>query len=109
MKEQFYFSDSPAAYSGEEGVIFTASNGQGYVENGELHICGNYHLVYKFAGEPAGWYMKNPADNIDRYLGDGACPSVLIEDINVQDATYFEAIKYVQPEQEDLKGKKHNK
>ncbi len=106
MTEQFYLSDSPVAYSGDDGIIFTASNGRGYIESGELHICGNYHLVYKFAGNPVGWYMKNPTDNIDRYLGDGACPSVLIEDIDVQNSTYFEAIKYIQPEQEERKEKK---
>ena len=45
--------------------------------------------------------MKNPQDNIDRYLGLGASPSVLIGDIDVKDEEYFEAIKYVQPERED--------
>lgn len=106
MIKQFSFSESPVAHSEGEKVIFTASNGQGYVKNDELHICGNYHLVYKFAGEPIGWYMKNPEDNIDRYLGIGASPSVLIDDIEVKDAEYFEAIKYAAPEEEPTLKKK---
>lgn len=42
--------------------------------------------------------MKNPADNIDRYLGAGASPSVLIDGIDIKDEDYFESLKYVQIE-----------
>ena len=99
--EQFYFKPTPDAHSEAEKLIYVASNGQGYIANNELHICGNYHLIYKFTGENVGWDMKNPQDNIDRYLGLGASPSVLIGDIDVKDEEYFETIKYVQPEKED--------
>lgn len=97
MTEQINLISSPVAH--REGEIFVASNGKGYISNNELHICGNYHLVYKFVGEPVGWYMKNPVDNIDRYLGIGASPSVLLKDIDVKDAEYFEAIQYIQSEE----------
>lgn len=97
--EQYYFNPTIEAHSESEKIIYAASNGQGYIVNDELHICGNYHLIYKFAGDPVGWYMKNPQDNVDRYLGLGASPSVLIKDIDVKDEDYFELIQYIQPEQ----------
>lgn len=99
MLEQFNFKPQPDAHSETEKLIFVAANGQGYVANNELHLCGSYHYVYKFAGEPAGWYMRNPSDNIDRYLGEGASPSLQIVDIDVKDAEYFESIKYVQSDE----------
>ena len=44
--EQFYFKPTPDAHSEAEKLIYVASNGQGYIANNELHICGNYHLIY---------------------------------------------------------------
>lgn len=105
MKQQFNFVDAPERYQGDNATIYTADNGNGYVENKELHICGNYHYVYKFDGNPVGWYMKNPDDGIDRYLGEGASPSVVVDNISVSDAAYFASIQYVQPET-PKKGKK---
>ncbi len=99
--EQFFFKPTLNAHDEAEKLIYVASNGQGYVVNNELHICGNYHLIYKFTGDNPGWYMKNSRDNIDRYLGIGASPSVLISDIDIKDEEYFESIKYVQEEQEE--------
>lgn len=96
--EQFNFKPIIESGDAAERLIYVASNGQGYFANNELHICGNYHLVYKFSGENVGWYMKNPADNIDRYLGEGASPSVLIDGIDIKDEGYFENLKYVQAE-----------
>lgn len=96
--EQFKFKQIIEASPESDKLIYVAANGQGYFANNELHICGNYHLVYKFSGENVGWYMKNPADNIDRYLGEGASPSVLIDEIDIKDEDYFESLKYVQTE-----------
>lgn len=96
--EQFKFKQIIEASPESDKLIYVAANGQGYFANNELHICGNYHLVYKFSGENVGWYMKNPADNIDRYLGEGASPSVLIDGIDIKDEDYFESLKYVQTE-----------
>lgn len=99
--EQFFFKPTLTAHNEAEKLIYVASNGQGYIANDELHICGNYHFIYKFTGNKVGWYMKNSQDNIDRYLGVGASPSVLISDIDIKDEEYFESIKYVQEEQEE--------
>lgn len=87
--EQFYFKPTLEPHSEAEKLIYVAANGQGYIANKELHICGNYHLIYKFSGDNVGWYMKNPQDNIDRYLGLGASPSVLIGDIDIKDVDDF--------------------
>lgn len=102
MLEQIFLNPLLEAHSEQEKIIFVASNGQGYIVNDELHICGNYHFVYKFSGDPVGWYMRNPKDNKDRYLGVGACPSVLIEGLDIKDEAYFNSINYTQSEDEEM-------
>ena len=85
-----------------DGQIFTASNGEGYVEDNELHIVqSKYHFVYKFNGVPVGWYMRNESTGTDVFLGEGACPSAEYGDIEFTDEEYFSAITH---SQEDATG-----
>ena len=99
MIEQFFLKETPERCESNK-LIFTATNGQGYMSEDKLHICGNYHFVYQFEGR-VGWYMKNPQTSQDYYLGGGS-PSVLIQDINIIDKDYFDSLLVVEENKENI-------
>lgn len=87
----------PTPKVADEQTIFSANNGQGYIKDGELHIIGGgHHFVYK----DGKWYMKNPITQIDHYLGEGACPTVNLDSINVLNQEYWDAL-IIHPENKD--------
>jgi hypothetical protein len=90
--ERIYFKTTLENISTKKKTIFTADNASGYFESKEFHAVGEYHFVYKFSGDQIGWYMQNPADFIDRYLCEGACPTMLVENLQVLDEEIFAAI-----------------
>lgn len=82
----------PAEISGDK-VVATALNGVVYTENNRLHIkTNNRHVLYKYDGTPAGWYARNIQTSDDVYLGDGAAPTVELENLDVKDAVAWEGI-----------------
>lgn len=84
------------------GKIFTAENGEGYIEGNALHIKeSKYHFVYKFDGEPVGWYMRNESSGEDVYLGDRASPSAEYDDLMFGDETYFNSITHSMDDQNE--------
>lgn len=85
----------------EEKQIYEAKNGQGYYENNELHLTDElHHYFYSFSGETVGWYMRNQSTNKDYYLGVGACPTLMLDECDVKDKSYWEDITY-EPEVSD--------
>lgn len=75
------------------GKIFTASNGEGYIEDNALHVKqSSYHFIFKFVGEVPGWYMRNSKTSEDVFLGEGASPSAEYENITFDDKAYFNSI-----------------
>ena len=80
----------------EDQLVYSANNGQGYVKDKELHVIGGaYHFVYK----TNGWHLRNAITGIDHYLGEGACPTVNLDGINVVNQEYWEAITAAPDEQ----------
>ena len=81
-------------------LIATALDGVVYTENSRLHIKGNTaHYIYKPDGSPTGWYARNIKTCDDIYLGVGASPTIELENIVIQNASVWSAIKQEQPEQ----------
>lgn len=77
-------------------LIASALNGVTYTENGRLHIKGNkMHFIYKPDGSPAGWYARNIKTLDDIYLGTGACPTIELENVQVENADLWAAIQEV--------------
>lgn len=86
----------------KEDHIFTAKNGQGYYANNELHLQDElHHYVYSFTGEIVGWYMHNPITDKSYYLGVGACPTLMLDECDVKDKSYWDNITY-EPEANDV-------
>ena len=84
-----------------EKLIYVARNGQGYFANNELHLQGGiYHYFYSFSGENIGWYMRNQFSKTDYYLGFGASPTLMLDECDVKDNSYWEDITY-EPEVSD--------
>lgn len=81
-------------------IVATALDGVVYTENNRVHVKGNTrHYVYKYDGSPVGWYARNIKTNDDVYLGDGACPTIELESVDIKDdATWGEI---VQPDADD--------
>ncbi len=68
-------------------VVATALDGVVYAENNRVHVKGNTrHYVYKYDGSPVGWYARNIKTNDDVYLGEGACPTIEFESVDIKDA-----------------------
>lgn len=90
----FYLKPTISAPANEK-LIFVARNGQGYFANKELHIANSdSQFIYKFEGENIGWYMRNQYTRTDYYLGFGASPTIMLENIDVKDIVYWESITY---------------
>ena len=77
----------------DDKVVATALDGVVYTENNRLHVKTNTrHVIYKFDGAPAGWYARNIKTNDDIYIGEGASPTVELENVEIKDAETWEAI-----------------
>lgn len=88
-----------------DGLIATALDGVVYTENGRVHIKGNAaHYVYKPDGSPAGWYARNIKTCDDIYLGVGASPTIDFENIEVENAEMWAAIKQDDEAAEESEG-----
>lgn len=88
----YYIKASPAVEAGDK-VVATALNGVVYTENNRVHISTNTrHYVHKPDGTPAGWYARNIKTSDDIFLGDGASPSVELENLEVKNAEAWAAI-----------------
>ncbi len=89
----------PEIESIKNGEIFTANNGKGYVQNGELHITENsYHFVYKYGEKVKGWYMKNLETGEDIFLDNGASPTAEYETVDIKNQSAWDKIYQPQPE-----------
>lgn len=92
----------PVISAPEEKQVYEANNGQGYYENNELHLIDElHHYFYLFSGENIGWYMRNQVTNKDYYLGIGACPTLMLDECDVKDKSYWDNITY-EPEANDV-------
>lgn len=89
--ERIYFKTKLEYVPDADKTVFQADNATAYFENGELHVIGEYHYVYKYSGV-VGWYMKNPKDGIDRYLCDGASPTLPVENLTATDEMLYSAV-----------------
>lgn len=96
----YAFKNTPiATRSGADELIATALNGVAYTENGRLHIKGNkMHFIYKPDGSPVGWYARNIKTLDDIFLGVGACPTIEMENINIENDTLWQSILQVDEE-----------
>ena len=73
--------------------IYAAEGARGFIENNELHLISTQlHYVYKFTGNAIGWYMRNKVSNIDYYLGEGASPTIELDNLITQDVSYWTSI-----------------
>lgn len=77
------------------GKIFTASNGEGFIEDNALHVKqSRYHFIYKFDGDQVGWFMRNSETREDVFLGEGASPSAEYDGLTFEDEEYFNSITH---------------
>lgn len=82
-------------------VVATATNGVCYTENNRLHIKNNKrHLVYKYDGNPVGWYARNPKNFDDIFLGNGASPTIEFETLQIKDENTWANILKVETQEE---------
>ncbi len=89
----YHIKQTPKATTTKE--IYASDGGRGYAENDELHLTSpQVHYIYKFAGTPVGWYMRNDVTGVDYYLSAGASPTLNLHDLNVLDAEYWAEITY---------------
>lgn len=80
----YAFLDKPQE-NNTDLLVATALNGEAYTENKRLHIKNNTcHYVYKFDGSPIGWYRRNLKTSDDIYLGVGASPTIVLENIDIK-------------------------
>lgn len=80
-------------------LIATALDGVVYTENSRLHVKGNTaHYIYKPDGSPVGWYARNIKTLDDIFLGVGACPTIEMENINIENDTLWQSILQVDEE-----------
>lgn len=74
----------------EDALIATALNGEVYNENKRLHIKNNTcHYIYKTDASPEGWYRRNLKTSDDIYIGLGASPSIILENLSIKNETYW--------------------
>ncbi len=86
------FKPTPLPQTGDK-VVATALDGVVYTENNRLHVKTNSrHYVYKFDGNPAGWYTRNIKTSDDFYIGAGASPTVSLESLQIKDPDAWSAI-----------------
>lgn len=82
-------------------LVATALNGEVYTENKRIHIKNNScHLIYKFDGTPVGWYRRNLKTSDDIYLGVGASPSIVFENLKIKNNVTWLGI--IKPEIDEL-------
>lgn len=89
-------------------IVATALNGVVYTENSRLHVKTNTrHLVYKFDGTPAGWYVRNLKNSDDVYLGKNVSPTIALENLEIKSAVLWNSVyQPPQPPTDDkVKGK----
>lgn len=89
----FCIFNSKPTISNVDIVVATALDGVVYTENGRLHIkSNNRHYVYKFDGNPIGWYARNIKTLDDIYLGEGASPTIEFENINIKNDDIWRSV-----------------
>lgn len=95
----YAFKNAPSiSKSNGNIVIASAIDGLVYTESSRLHVKGkNMHFVYKPDGSPVGWYARNPKTFDDVYLGEGACPTIELENAEVKNTSVWSAIKQEPP------------
>ena len=87
-----FFNSIPGQVTGDK-IIATALTGVVYVENNRLHVkCNDRHFLYKFDGNPIGWYARNLKTCDDIYLGGGASPTAELESLSIKDEEYWAKI-----------------
>ena len=92
------FLDKPQE-NNTDTLVATALNGEVYTENKRLHVKNNTrHYIYKFNATPVGWYARNNKTNDDVYLGVGASPSIVFENLSIKNNAYWLGI--IKPEVE---------
>lgn len=89
----YAFLDKPQE-NNTDLLVATALNGEVYTENKRLHIKNNIcHYVYKFDGSPIGWYRRNLKTIDDIYLGFGASPTIVLENLEIKNKEMWEKIE----------------
>lgn len=96
----YYFKSIPTN-NNKDSLIATSLNGVVYTENNRLHIKGKNHYIYKFDGNPIGWYMRNPKTLDDIYIGKGASPTAELESLDIQDNEYWSEIIQVEQDKNE--------
>lgn len=85
----YEFAMHPMSVS--DKTVITGKNARGIVENGVLTV-ENEKTAYRY--EKGEWYIKT--DNTDGFVpcGEGAVPTLKIENLQALDEEYFESILY---------------
>lgn len=79
----------------QDSEIYIADNGRGYTKDGIVHLLdGNVHFLY----EDNYWYMQNDKTGKIFSLGEGASPTITLENIKVIDKKYWDEITYIPQE-----------
>ena len=95
----YAFLDKPQENNADL-LVATALNGEVYTENKRLHIKNNNcHYVYKFDGSPVGCYARNTKTNDDIFLGVGASPSIVFENLKIKNNACWLGV--IKPEKDE--------
>ena len=81
------------------GTIFSAKKGKGTFENNSFSISdGIKHFIYKFDQTLKGWYRKNEITGDEVYIGEGAYPVLILENVSIFNQDYFDKIAVLEEE-----------
>lgn len=76
-----------------DGKIMRAINAEAFVQSGEIHVKDTTaHYIHKPSADIPGWYMRNPKDETDHFLGVGASPTINADDIIVDNEELWAVI-----------------
>lgn len=76
-----------------DGSIMRAINAEAFAQSGEIHVKdATAHYIHKSGADMPGWYMQNPKDKTDHFLGVGASPTINADDIIVDNEELWAVI-----------------
>lgn len=91
--EMIYKLKNKIEYPKQDKLVAHALNGSIYIENGRLHINTNdMHYIYKPTVSLRGWYSRNRKTLDDYYLGEYACPLILLEEEYILDEPLWQSL-----------------
>lgn len=94
-----YIFNSIVIFEEEQIEIATSNDARVYISDALLH-CEDVkmHFIYKQTANSVGWYAHNRKTTKDIWLGRGACPSIVADNLQILNEELWNKILYKEPE-----------